>query len=95
MHTFELDLSYNEAITDTGAESLSEIIRENKSLRKLYLEGTSVGKEGADTLMESLLHNELVTELWLPHELFEYCKAHSIYDRVRNVVCFEFVSPAK
>ena len=84
----ELCLSYNQAITDTGAVSLSAMIRENKSLRRLHLEGTSVGEKGAEALMESLLCNETLHELWLPSELHEYCMSHDTYDEVKNVVRF-------
>ena len=88
----ELDLSYNAAITDTGAESLSDMIKVNKSLSKLYLEGTSVGKKGADALIKSLLRNNMVvTELWPPYELKQYFMSHRAHDKLKNVVRFPYV----
>ena len=79
-------LSYNDAITNAGAVSLSNMLMVNKSLSTLYLEGTSIGEEGADALMESVLHNEVVTEVWLPDELVEYCMSYT--DEVKNVLHF-------
>jgi len=84
----ELDLAFNSDITDKGARVLSDMIRVNKSLEKLYLEGTSVGEEGAAALMESLQHNKVVTELWPPSSLEKYCRHHSVYDEVKHLVCF-------
>ena len=85
----ELDLSFNEAITHAGTVFLSDMIKVNKSLEILFLEETSVGEEGAAVLMEGLLQNQTITELWrLPVELAEYCKNHSMYDEVQNVLRF-------
>ena len=69
-------------ITDTGAVALSKMLLVNKSLRILDLYGTSVGKEGAVALMESLLHNQVLTQLRLPRELKAYCKQLALYARV-------------
>ena len=54
----DLDLSYNESITNTGAVTLGEMLRENKSLRVLSLRNTSVGEEGATALIEGIQHNQ-------------------------------------
>ena len=84
----ELYLSLNKAITDTGAVALSDLMKVNKSLRTLHLLGTSVGEEGAAALIESLRHNEVVTELWLSDELEECCRSHSVFDKVENQIEF-------
>ena len=64
----ELVLSYNEAITDTGAVALSEMLLVNKSLKRLHLLGTSVGEEGAAALQESMQQNDTVT-IWVSNNL--------------------------
>ena len=80
----DLYLSNSKHITNTGAVALSKMLLENNSLKRLYLCGTSVGEEGAAALMESLLHNQMVTWLILPKELKAYYKQHELYDRVKS-----------
>ena len=80
----KLSLRYNEHITSTGAVALSEMLLVNKSLENLDLFDTSVGEEGAAALMESLLHNQVLTELRLPIQLETYCEQHVLYDRVKD-----------
>ena len=82
----DLELRYNEHITNTGAVALSKMLLVNKSLKSLDLWGTSVGEEGAAALMESLLHNQVLTVLNLPTELKTYCEQHVLYARVKDRV---------
>ena len=86
----DLDLSYNSYITNMGAVALGEMLRVNKSLRKLNLCRTSVGEEGATALMEGLQHNQVLNELWLPQRLEEYCKKHTLYGSVKSTIKFGF-----
>ena len=84
-----LNLPYIKSITNMGAVTLGEMLRVNKSLRDLYLHGTSVGKERATALMEGLQHNQVLNKLTLPQGLKEYCIKHKLYDSVKNTK-FEF-----
>ena len=52
----DLCLRYSKHITNTGAVTLSKMLLVNKSLRTLDLRGTSVNKQGAVALKESLLY---------------------------------------
>ena len=83
-----LDLSHNEFITSTGAVALGEMLRVNKSLRELNLQGTSVRQEGANALVEGLQYNHMLNELWLPRGLEEYCKNHKLYGSVKEKIMF-------
>ena len=81
----DLDICDSEHITNTGAVALSKMLLVNKSLESLDLSFTSVGEEGAAALMESLLHNQVLTRLRLPYELRRtYCEQHALYDHVQN-----------
>ena len=81
-----LNLSYSKHITNTGAVTLSKMLLVNKSLERLDLYGTSVGEEGAAALMESLLHNQVLTRLTLPSDLREYLKQLTLYAHFKNRV---------
>ena len=82
----KLSFRYNKHITNTGAVALSKMLLVNKSLKNLTLYGTSVGEEGAAALMESLLHNQVLTRLVLPRKLRTYCKQHKLYARVKDKI---------
>ena len=79
-----LSLAHNKGITNAGAVALSGMLKENKTLQELYLHGTSLGEEGAGGLINSLVQNIAMTELWLPKGLQEYCNKHSDYYRVKH-----------
>ena len=82
----DLVLYDNKRITNTGAVALSKMLLVNKSLKRLHLRDTSVGEEGASALMESLLYNQVLTELTLPLELEMYCEQHYLFYGVQNQI---------
>jgi len=51
-----------------GAAVFAEMLLKNKSLRELFLEDDSIGKEGTQKLIDSVTYNTTVEELVLPYK---------------------------
>jgi len=83
-----LSLAYNRGITDAGAVDLSGMLKKNKTLKSLYLQGTSLGEEGAGGLINSLVENKNC-DLWLPQGLQECCEKRSDYYRMKHRIRFK------
>lgn len=61
-----VDLSYKD-IGNTGASSIAEAVRVNKSLTHLYLTSNNIWPDGALSIAEALLHNKTLSFLGLSH----------------------------
>jgi len=49
----------------TGAKYISEFVKENCTLQILNIGGNTIGDDGMAMVIEGLLNNRTITELWL------------------------------
>uniref|UniRef100_A0A1X7UH41 Death domain-containing protein n=1 Tax=Amphimedon queenslandica TaxID=400682 RepID=A0A1X7UH41_AMPQE len=68
-----LHLNGNPGITSDSAHSLTELLLTNKKLQYLRLHHTSIDTDGVLILMESLMINNTLEQLWLDKEHEEIC----------------------
>ncbi|XP_019860406.1 PREDICTED: uncharacterized protein LOC109588730 [Amphimedon queenslandica] len=68
----ELYLTGNPDITSASAQSLAQLLRNNKTLSNLYLYDTNIEYDGVEILLKSLTNSTLET-LWLDKQLKETC----------------------
>ena len=85
-HSFtELDLT-NCSIGEDGACQLAEALRDNSTLRVLWVWDNPLGERGAKALVESLAHNTSVKILCLPKQHKDMISNSVVYGRVSNRV---------
>ena len=78
-------------LSEDGACQLAEALRDNSTLRVLWLWGNPLGERGAKALVESLAHNTSVKDLCIPHQYKDMISNSVVYGRV-NVFCAYSVS---
>ena len=81
----ELDLSKC-SIGEDDACQLAEALRDNSTVRKLWLYNNPLGERGAKALVESLAHNTSVKDLHLTHQYKDMISKSVVYGRVSNRV---------
>ena len=72
------------SIGEDGACQLAEALRDNSTLRDLWLQYNPLGERGAKALVESLAHNTSVKYLYLPHQYKDIIRNSVVYGRVSN-----------
>jgi hypothetical protein len=63
----ELDLTNNTGIRDGSVKDLARLIEQNKTIRRLYLEGTSI--TDISLLVSKLQHNHTLVDFTVPEEI--------------------------
>ena len=79
-----LHLNDNPGITSDSAHSLAELLLTNKRLQYLRLHRTSINTDGVLILMESLMTNNTLKQLWLDKEHEETCLILPYYEHIKN-----------
>ena len=84
----ELDLVYNPGITSACAQSLTELLLTNSTLRVLHLDHTSIDADGVMILMESLKTNNTLRTLMLDKQHEETCSTLPYYEHIKGRLGF-------
>ena len=74
------------SIGEDGACQLAEALRDNSTLRVLWLPYNPLGERGAKALVESLALNTSVKELYPPQQYKDVISNSIVYGRVSNRV---------
>jgi hypothetical protein len=75
----ELDLSNNQSITDTSLTSLCKLVEENKTLKKLYLDGTGIKSFAG--LLFSMDKNYSIIDMTIPN-----CATDNFVDMLEDIL---------
>ena len=72
------------SIGEDDACQLAEALRDNSTLRELWLHRNPLGERGAKALVESLTHNTSLKSLGLPQQYKDIIRNSVVYGRVSN-----------
>ena len=83
-----LNIRMNHQITSVSTSTIVDLIQTTKSLRKLYLNNTSLNKDDIKIICTSLNKNTTIRKLRLSRRHEEYCKKLDSYQVIKYRLLF-------